>query len=166
MLRRDGWLAALMAGILAASGCSRPMAAKPADTRPPEVLVSRPITEEVTDYEEFIGHIDAVQSVEVRARVTGYLNKVHFIDGAEVNQGDLLFEIDDRPYRAENDRAESNLEQGKAHLTRLSRDHSRAESLLARNAIGREEYDRIQGGLRRGGSRRSGSPRPTSTLPA
>ncbi|WP_435016749.1 efflux RND transporter periplasmic adaptor subunit [Tundrisphaera sp. TA3] len=144
MLRRDGLLAALMAGSLMAPGCDRPVA-KPAESKPPEVLVSLPTTEEVTDYEEFIGHVDAVQSVEVRARVTGYLKKVNFVDGDEVNQGDLLFEIDDRPYRAEHDRALASLEQGKAHLGRLSRDHSRAEVLLSRNAIGREEYDRIQG---------------------
>jgi len=118
MRRRNGLLAALMAGALAAPGCARTQA-KPAPTKPPEVLVSLPTTDEVTDYEEFIGHAEAVQSVEVRARVTGYLDKVHFQDGAEVNKGDLLFEIDDRPYKA--------------------------ESLLSRNAIGREEYDRIQG---------------------
>ena len=144
MSRRDGWIVVVIAGVLAAPGCAKPKP-KPADSKPPEVLVSQPTTEDVTDYEEFIGHIEAVQSVEVRARVTGYLNKVHFTDGAEVNQGDLLFEIDDRPYQAEHDRAQSTLEQGKAHLSRLNKDHSRAESLLARNAIGREEYDRIQG---------------------
>lgn len=144
MRRRNGMLAALMAGVLAAPGCARTQA-KPAPTKPPEVLVSLPTIDEVTDYEEFIGHAEAVQSVEVRARVTGYLDKVNFEDGAEVNKGDLLFEIDDRPYKAEAARAESTLEQGKAHLARLFRDHARAETLLSRNAIGREEYDRIQG---------------------
>ena len=146
MTRRVGWgFGAVLAGCVGViSGCDRP-AVKPPAPKPPEVLVSLPTTEEVTDYVEFIGHVDAVQSVEVTARVTGYLKKVNFVDGDEVKEGDLLFEIDDRPYRAENDRSRSTLEQGKAHQARLARDHSRAEVLLSRNAIGREEYDRIQG---------------------
>ena len=84
--------------------------------KPPEVLFTFPTTDEVTNYEEFIGHTDAVNTVEVRARVTGYLDKVNFNDGDEVEKGALLFQIDDRPYKAEYERALATLEQGKARL--------------------------------------------------
>ncbi len=125
-------------------GCAKaPM--KPADPAPDEVLVSLPTSDEVTDYEEFIGHTEAIFSVEVRARVNGYLDKVNFNDGDEVEKGTTLFEIDARPYKATFDNTIAMLEQGQARLTRTTADHRRADALLQRNAIGREEYDRIQG---------------------
>lgn len=129
---------------VAAAGCARsPM--KLADPPPDEVLVSLPTSDEVTDYEEFIGHTEAIFSVEVRARVNGYLDKVNFNDGDEVEKGATLFEIDARPYKATFDSTTAMLEQGQARLTRTTADHRRADALLQRNAIGREEYDRIQG---------------------
>ena len=70
-------------------------------------------SDEVTDYEEFIGQTDAVYTVEVRARVTGYLDKVNFKDGDEVEKGALLFEIDPRPYKAEFDRTEADARAGR-----------------------------------------------------
>ncbi len=143
MRRRDVLIAALLSCGVGA-GCAK-TAAKPVDTRLDEVLVSQPTTAEVTDYEEFIGHTDAMFSVEVRARVNGYLDKVNFNDGEEVEKGAVLFEIDPRPYQATFDQSIANLEQGKARLTRSTADHRRAEALLKRNAIGFEEYDKIQG---------------------
>ncbi len=114
------------------------------------VLVSQPVVQEVTDYEEFIGHTDAIFSVEVRARVSGYLDKVNFNDGDEVEKGTLLFEIDARPYKAEFDRAEATLRQGEARLTRLAADHRRADVLFKKGAIGLEEFDRINGDFAEG----------------
>jgi len=135
--------AALISSLLAV-GCGKP-AVKPVAPPPAEVLVSLPTSDEVTDYEEFIGHTDAIYDVSVRARVNGYLDKVNFNDGDEVEKGTVLFEIDARPYKATFDNLNAMVEQGKARLTRTSADHRRADALLQRNAIGREEYDRIQG---------------------
>ena len=145
---RDLWLVALLTPLLT-TGCSK-MKASPPAPRPPEVLFTYPTSDEITDYEEFIGHTDAVNTVEVRARVTGYLDKVNFNDGDEVEKGTLLFQIDDRPYKAEYERALATLEQGKARLTRLNNDHNRAINLMNRNAIGREEFDLINGNFEEG----------------
>ena len=125
-------------------GCARKQT-KPADPPPDEVLVTMPTTDRVTDYEDFIGHTEAVYAVEVRARVNGYLDKVNFKDGDEVEKGDVLFEIDARPYKATFDNTMSMVEQSQARFARTAADQRRAEALLGRNAIGREEYDRIQG---------------------
>ena len=116
-----------------------------AATRPQVVLVSRPVTREVTDFEDFTGRSDAVFSVEVRARVTGYLDKVLFEDGSEVKEGDLLFQIDPRPYEAALAAAEATVIQSEAHQNRLKADHRRASNLFTRGAISREEVDRIVG---------------------
>ena len=83
--------------------------------------------------------------VEVRARVTGYLDKVLFEDGSEVKEGDVLFKIDPRPYEAALAAAEASVVQSEAHQRRLQFDHRRASNLFQRGAISREEVDRIQG---------------------
>lgn len=135
------WFLAPVVGVL---GCNQapPPVAK-ADKA--MVLVSRPTTDEVTDSEEFTGRSESVMSVEVRARVTGYLDKVNFSDGAEVNEGDLLFEIDPRPYQAEMDRTEAAVLQSEARLKRLQAEQKRAATLFARATISREEFDRTTG---------------------
>jgi RND family efflux transporter MFP subunit len=137
-------MTAVVLGAAGVAGCESP---KPtvAQPKPPVVLVGTPITREVTEFEDFTGRTDAVYSVEVRARVTGYLDKVYFKDGDDVHEGDLLFEIDPRPYQADFDRTESTVAQGLAHLKRLEADNRRAQNLFKRQAIGQEEYDRITG---------------------
>jgi multidrug efflux system membrane fusion protein len=102
----------------------------------PEVPVARPVVREVTDYEDFTGRTEAAQSVELRARVTGYLVKVLFQDGAEVKRGDLLFEIDPRPYQAELEKAQALLAASEARLKRV-------RDLLDRKGVGPEERDKI-----------------------
>ncbi len=124
------------------TGCTQE-APKLAPTKPPVVLVSTPVSDEVTEFEDFTGRTDAVFSVEVRARVTGYLEKVNFKDGAEVKEGDLLFQIDPRIYQAELDRAEATILQAEARLKRLEADNRRATMLFNRGAISREEFERI-----------------------
>ena len=123
-------------------GCRRAESAKvdAAKNAPPEVLVAQPIEAEVTDYEDFTGRVDAIHSVEVRARVTGYLDQVHFEDGSEVQQGDLLFEIDPRPYQAELDRTEATLAQAEARMRTAETEFQRASALSKRGSITREEY--------------------------
>ena len=129
---------------LAILGCE---AEKPkmVQTKPPTVIVSRAITDDVTDYEDFTGRTEAVFSVDVRARVTGYLEKVSFKDGDEVKEDDLLFEIDARPYQTELARTEATILQSEAHLNRLDADLRRVKNLFNRGNVSREEYDKFIG---------------------
>jgi RND family efflux transporter MFP subunit len=85
-----------------------------------------------------------LDSVEVRARVWGYLERVNFKEGALVNKGDVLFEIDPRLYRADLERARGTVAQYEARVHRSERDYQRAKNLLARGAVGQEEYDRYE----------------------
>jgi RND family efflux transporter MFP subunit len=106
----------LLAGPLAAAGCDQkhPQAA---ETPPPVVLVSRPLErKDVADYQVFTARTQDVQSVDVKARVSGFLTKILFKDGADVKEGDILFQIDDRPYRATLDQAKATLSRAKASL--------------------------------------------------
>jgi RND family efflux transporter MFP subunit len=114
---------------------------------PPDVKVSHPVTATVTDYEDFPGRIVAVNSVEIRARVTGYLDKVNFQEGADVHEGDVLFEIDPRPYQAELERAEGNVIQSKGRLKRLKEDYERARTLEGKGNLSKEELARVLGDL-------------------
>jgi multidrug efflux system membrane fusion protein len=106
----------LAAGFLAAAGCDQkhPQAAQ---TPPPVVLVSRPVErKDVTDYQVFTARTQAEQSVDIKARVSGYLTKILVQDGADVKEGDVLFQIDDRPYKAALDQAKATLSHAKASL--------------------------------------------------
>ena len=109
------------------AGCWK-SAPAPIDPPPPEVTVSNPVVREVTDYFEFPGQTCAVGEVEIRARVTGYIVKVNFEDGQEVKKGDLLFEIDPRPYQAALDRAQGELTRLKAVLVKGPRPTWRAQT--------------------------------------
>jgi RND family efflux transporter MFP subunit len=106
----------LAAEFLTAAGCDQkhPQAAQ---TPPPVVLVSRPLErKDVTDYQVFTARTQAVQSVDLKARVSGFLTKILFKDGADVKEGDILFQIDDRPYKAALDQAKAALSHAKANL--------------------------------------------------
>jgi multidrug efflux system membrane fusion protein len=87
-----------------------------APSEPPAVPVSQPVSRVVTDYVDFTGRTDAVQAVDIRPRVTGYLVKMPFKEGAEVKKGDLLFEVDPRPYQAQLDQAEGQVNRYQAQL--------------------------------------------------
>ncbi|MFO0911194.1 MAG: biotin/lipoyl-binding protein, partial [Isosphaeraceae bacterium] len=106
------FLAALNSGLLVLTlgGCER-VQPKVVPPPPAKVSVSMPVSDYVTDYEEFPGRTDAVMTVEIRSRVTGYLTKVHFADGDEVEKDTLLFEIDSSPYDAELARSEASVVQ-------------------------------------------------------
>jgi RND family efflux transporter MFP subunit len=129
------------------AGCARGPAVAP-EGAPAPVNVSHPVERNVTDHADFTGRTAAVDSVEVRARVLGYLDKVHFKEGALVKQGDLLFEIDPRPYRADLDRAVGTVATYEARVHRTEHDYRRVKNLLARGAVGQEEYDRYEADYR------------------
>jgi RND family efflux transporter MFP subunit len=106
----------LAAGFLGAVGCDQkhPQAA---ETPPPAVLVSQPVERKgVTDYQVFTARTQAVQSVDIKARVSGFLTDIVVKDGADVKEGDILFHIDDRPYKASLDQAKATLSHAKASL--------------------------------------------------
>jgi RND family efflux transporter MFP subunit len=140
--------AALVLGFcLGLAGCARPHAEGPA-AAPPPVKVSYPVEREVSDYADFTARTAAVDSVELRARVSGYLEKVNFKEGALVKKGDLLFEIDPRTYQAALQNTQGNFASVEAHAKRLEADLARAQRMISTQAIGREEYDKIAGDYR------------------
>ncbi len=135
----------LLALSLSPAGCTRAPSGAPPPAPPTPVSVSHPVERDVTNYADFTGRFEAVYSVEIRARVSGYLDRVYFKDGKEVNEGDLLFEIDPRPYQANLDRTEANLAQSAAHLKRLEADYRRVANLHSRGNASREEFDKSSG---------------------
>ncbi len=142
-MKRRAWMTVLLP-LLAVAGCGRARTVT-APAGPPEVLVGESVRKEITEYEDFTGRTEAVETQDIRARVSGYLEKVHFSEGEEIRKGDLLFEIDPRPYQAEYARADANLVQAMAHLKRLDGDFARARGLLPKRAISQEEYDKMAG---------------------
>jgi RND family efflux transporter MFP subunit len=141
--RRLGYTLGLFcAGALAATACGCGAKSKVAATpKSPEVVVDVPTIRSVTEYEEFSGRTEASFSVDIRARVTGYLDRLHFKDGVDVNQGDLLFTIDARTYQADLDKADAQVEQTKAHLQRIKNDYQRGTVLLQKKVITQQEAD-------------------------
>lgn len=113
----------------------------------PEVDVAMPVYREVIDHEDFTGQTEAVKTIDIRARVTGYLKSVNFKHGAEVKKGDLLFEIDPPHYKAEHARAEGVVAQAQARLNRLKLDYARAERLHPSGTITKEQFDLVSGDL-------------------
>src|SRR5437879_4354890 len=92
--------------ILAGAGCERAAAMKA--PKKPRVVVTRPTTSTVMDFQDFTGRLEAVKSIDIRARVSGYVTQVPFKEGDVVKEGDLLFQIDERPYQADLNQAEAN----------------------------------------------------------
>lgn len=121
------------------AGCDK--AAPPAPPKAvPEVTVQRPVRQSVTDYRQYTGRIDAVESVEVRARVRGYLQKVHKYEGTEVPAGRILYEIDPREYQADVTKADAEILRLEAQLKEATSEAKRGESLRSSRAISVEEY--------------------------
>src|SRR5262245_4827519 len=109
--------------------------------QPPEVAVAAPIVREVTEWTEYTARLAAIDTVEIRPRVSGYLQSVHFKEGQVVKKGDLLFVIDPRPYRAALANAEGSLASARANLTIAQNDAKRAEGLLQKDVVARERFE-------------------------
>ena len=127
--------------IVATIACAR-AAAQPAAPPPPKVTVATVVEQPVTEWDEFTGRLEAVDAVAVRPRVSGYVSKVTFDEGAVVTKGDVLFEIDARPFQAEVDRLRAERSRADAVVDRAESELQRAERLRAENAMSREEFDR------------------------
>jgi RND family efflux transporter MFP subunit len=126
---------------LAAAGCARAPAQGP-PLPPSRVTVSYPLEQNVTDFVEFTGQTAAVKSVEVRARVWGFLESVNFTEGSVVKVGDLLFQIDPRPYKALVDQAKGKIAQDQAQLKHNAATYRRYEKLRKQGAATDEDIDR------------------------
>jgi RND family efflux transporter MFP subunit len=124
------------------SACARNEAAERQAAVPtPQVTVAVAIARKITESDEFTGRFEAVERVEVRPRVSGYIASVNFAEGSEVRKGDVLFVIDPRPYQAERDKAAAGLAQARSQLVLAKSEHERGTKLLAQHAISREEFD-------------------------
>jgi len=130
----------LLAVVVACSGCGG--GTKVVAPPPPEVSVSQPIEEPVQEMLEFTGRVSAVESVEVRARVTGYITKVDFTDGTVVKAGDPLFEIDPREYEAAVLRAEGGVARLRSQLARADSEVARNQTLRPSGAASARDLER------------------------
>jgi multidrug efflux system membrane fusion protein len=130
---------AAFAALLLLTGCGKKEeAAAPA---PPPVTVANPLKKLTTDWDEFTGRFDAVEQVQIRARVTGFVTKVAFVDGAIVKTGDLLYEIDPRQYQAAAEQAQGVLDDAKAKVELAQKELDRATTLIKTQAISENIVD-------------------------
>jgi multidrug efflux system membrane fusion protein len=138
-------LAVAIASALWLSAGSSPIhAAEPAAAMPaPEVTVAQVLLRPVSDANAFTGRIQAVDTIQIKPRVSGYVDTVHFREGATVKKGDLLFTIDPRPYRAETDRLAANLAQARAEAKNADANAARGSKLVQQHAVSQEEADRL-----------------------
>src|SRR5881296_1165429 len=121
-------IALLLIGSLL-TGCGKQ--AQQATPPPPTVSVVQPVEREVVEWDDYIGRLESPATVEIRARVSGYLDKVHFKEGKEVKKGDPLFTIDPRPYQADYDRADAEHQRATNQTALAKNDFERAKRLIA-----------------------------------
>jgi RND family efflux transporter MFP subunit len=136
--RRAALLSAATALLAIVSGCGR---GQQQTAQLPTVTVAKPVQRTVVDQDEYVGRFTAVNSVEIRSRLSGYLSEIHFQDGQLVKQGDLLFTIDRRPFEIALEQMRANLEQAKANLAFAQGDLDRGQALLTNKTITEQTYD-------------------------
>ena len=130
-----------VAALLLVVGCSESPQKQAAAPPPPAVTVANPVKRVVIDQDEYIGRFVAVDSVEIRGRVSGYLDRIDFTDGQMVKQGDLLFTIDKRPFQTTLDQAKANLAQSRANLAFAEADLARGAQLVRQSTITEQTFD-------------------------
>ncbi len=133
-------LTAGLLAVLALAGCTsqaEPSSAPP----PPEVSVAQVLNKQVREWDDFTGRVSAVETVELRPRVSGYVERVAFQEGQEVKKGDLLFVIDQRRYKAQFAQAQAELERTRAEARLAQTQDKRAQTLVEAKAISREEFE-------------------------
>ena len=151
----SGWLrpglacaCALALLSLGLGGCSQSADAQGGPPQAPPVSAAPAVQRTVVDSEEFSGRLEATEYVELRPRVSGTIEKIHFSDGAFVQKGQQLFTIDPRPFEAEAARAQSQLAAAKARAELAQSELARARTLLDSQAISRQEFDQLTSGTR------------------
>ena len=135
-------LTAVGAAVLTACSHSHAQSANAAPP-PPSVTVAEVIARPLHHWDELTGELQAVNTVEVRPRVSGFIDSVEFIEGARVRKGQVLFQIDPRPFQIEIERLDAELKRAHSKLDYATAGHARAERLFAQNAIAREEYEQL-----------------------
>ena len=140
-LMRGAGLAAALALATLLVGCGDSAQQKAAAPPPPTVTVGKPTQRTVSDYDEYVGRFAALDSVEVRARVSGYLDSVDFKDGQMVKQGDLLFTIDKRPFQTALDQSRANRQLAQSNLTFTESDLKRAQQLVTEKTITEQVFE-------------------------
>lgn len=141
------WSVSALPAVIGLSGCAKGSAKPPEQgvaSEPPEVTVTRPVEKPVTDFEEFTGRSDAVETVDIRARVTGFLEQTKFVDGDEVAQDALLYVIDHRPYDADKSAAKASLDSALAQQILKTSDFDRVRQLRDKGQVSLEEFDRAR----------------------
>ena len=133
-------LSALAAGLLAGP-LATPAGAQAPGGPPPKVTVAKPVVRQIVEQDQYTGRFEATEYVEVRARVTGYLEKINFTDGQTVKKGDLLFVIDRRPYKAALEQAQAALASAKARQSFSQTDLERAQTLSRSGNISEQVTD-------------------------
>ena len=126
-------------GLAAVTGCKKQTA--PPAPPPPTVTVAKPVARKIVEHSEYTGRLAAIENVDVRPRVSGYITEIDFKDGALVKKGDLLFVIDPRPYQAALDQSQGQLKQAQAQQDLSNRNFTRAETLQATKVSSKEEFD-------------------------
>ncbi len=126
---------------LAVGGCGNSGRGAQSAPPPPQVSVAKVLERPVKDWDEFTGRMQAVETVEIRPRVSGYIDRVAFTEGGQVKRGDLLFVIDPRPYQAETDRAAADLKRYKTSLDLARIELTRVQRLKDSGAVSQEELD-------------------------
>lgn len=136
------WLPAVLAILLAVlAGCNSMAAPSKDAPAPPEVSVAEVLSRPVQQWDEFTGHTSAVETVELRPRISGYVDRVAYHEGDRVTKGQLLFAIDPRPYRAALQLAQANLERARSAAMLAASEARRAQTLVDAKAISRQEFD-------------------------
>jgi RND family efflux transporter MFP subunit len=145
-LSRRFWLPALALGALCAlfaflaTGCNQ-APPHPPEKKLPEVIVATPITDQVTDFQDFTGRLDGLKTVDIRARVSGFILQAPFKEGDHVREGDLLFLIDPKSYKADLDLAAANVKVAKADQNLQQKVAARARTMIRDHAMSQEDYD-------------------------
>jgi multidrug efflux system membrane fusion protein len=140
--RRQTWLILASSLLPFAGGCEKP--APRAEPPPPKVTVAHPETRELTDYDNYNGWIDAVDTVEIRSRVRGHIQKIHFTDGQLVKKGDLLFELDPRTFESDIGRAKDQKAIAQAQLVAAQKEYARLKELLTRGGASQSQVDKAE----------------------
>ncbi|CAN5828709.1 efflux RND transporter periplasmic adaptor subunit [soil metagenome] len=119
----------------------QPDKAKSDSAPPAKVTVAKPVVKKIMEWDEFVGRLESPRMVYLRARVGGYLEKVHFKEGTEVKEGDLLITIDPRPFQAAVEGAKAELDRNRTQAELARNEAKRAETLIKSRAIAAEDYD-------------------------
>src|SRR5882757_2959572 len=138
----------ILAGSIVLAACQSKADVPPGGFGPPPVSVAPAVQRQVQEFDEFTGRLEAPQSVDVRPRVSGYIRKVHFRDGQEVHQGELLFSIDADPYLAELAKARAQVAAAETQVELARLEEERARKLINVKAISQQEYDQLTSGYR------------------